>query len=192
MSAIKDLFQEVGSWLAGLAGLGMAHAPVLAIGLALLALVPVLMLVGWAMRRSHRDDDVVTRHHRAEEGTGPSPDSTAGPVTLAWHRPARPARVVSLVIVGDGPQQGRRFAVSSRAMTRIGRESDNDICLEDTTVHRYHAVIRRSPEEGLVIADVSGGSGNGVTHNGRRVASAHLADRDMIVLGKITLRVEMT
>jgi hypothetical protein len=29
---------------------------------------------------------------------------------------------------------------------RIGRQDDNDLCLADKTVHRYHAVIHRAGE----------------------------------------------
>ncbi|MDX2259375.1 MAG: FHA domain-containing protein [Hyphomicrobiaceae bacterium] len=193
MSGISELLSDMASMLAAVAGISVTHAPTLAIGLAGLALVPALVAVGWLMRRKAPDDVAATRRYRPTGGTPSSSASTeAGPATMAWHRPARPARTTSLVVVGDGPQKGTRFIVSSRAMTRIGRESDNEICLEDATVHRYHAVIRRSPEEGLVLTDLSGADGNGIAHNGRRVPQAHLADGDTIVLGKITLRVETT
>jgi pSer/pThr/pTyr-binding forkhead associated (FHA) protein len=57
-------------------------------------------------------------------------------------------------------------------------------------VHRYHAVIERTPEEAFVITDVSGKEGNGVRVNGERTAKARLADGDVIELGRAKLKFE--
>ena len=63
---------------------------------------------------------------------------------------------------------GQRYVIG-RAMLRIGREADNDICRSEKTVHRYHAVIRRTTDGDVVITDLSGADGNGVLINGARV-----------------------
>ena len=73
---------------------------------------------------------------------------------------------------------------------RIGRHEDNDIRLADSSVHRYHAVIQRTAEEGFVITDVSGKEGNGVRINGARTAQAQLVDGDVIELGRAKLKFE--
>lgn len=68
-------------------------------------------------------------------------------------------------------------------LVRIGRESDNELRLNDGTVHRYHALIQRSREGGYLLLDISGSDGNGVSVNGARVASAQLNDGDRIEIG---------
>ncbi len=66
-------------------------------------------------------------------------------------------------------------------VTRIGRQSDNDIVLADPRVSRHHAVIIGSGP-GHVIIDA--GSANGVFLQGKRIqASAELADGDRIGIG---------
>jgi pSer/pThr/pTyr-binding forkhead associated (FHA) protein len=57
-------------------------------------------------------------------------------------------------------------------------------------VHRYHAVIERTPEEAFIITDVSGKDGNGMRINGERKAKGQLADGDLIELGRAKLRFE--
>ena len=81
---------------------------------------------------------------------------------------------------------GRRYALG-RSPMRIGREDDNDIQLPLATVHRYHAVLHRTPEAEYVITDLSSASGNGLLVNGRRLAEARLRDGDTVQLGEATL-----
>jgi pSer/pThr/pTyr-binding forkhead associated (FHA) protein len=75
-----------------------------------------------------------------------------------------------------------------RGIVRIGREGDNDICLTDMTVHRYHAAIHRTDDAEYVITDLSSADGNGVAVNGQPVSEARLADGDTIVLGRACLK----
>ena len=77
-----------------------------------------------------------------------------------------------------------------RRLVCIGRHQDNDIRLPDTAVHRYHAVIERTPDEAFVITDLSGKDGNGVRINGERQSRAQLADGDVIELGRTRLKFE--
>ena len=72
----------------------------------------------------------------------------------------------------DGYPGSRR--IIGRTLLRIGREEDNDIRFAVKTVHRYHAVIRRTTDGVVMITDVSGKDGNGVLVNGARVAEARL------------------
>jgi pSer/pThr/pTyr-binding forkhead associated (FHA) protein len=82
---------------------------------------------------------------------------------------------------------GQRHVIG-RAMLRIGREADNDICLSEKTVHRYHAVIRRTTDGEVVVTDLSGAEGNGVLINGARVGEGRLTKGDLIGIGEVKLR----
>ena len=82
---------------------------------------------------------------------------------------------------------GQRHAIG-RSMLRIGREADNDISLMEKTVHRYHAVIRRTTDGEVVITDLSGAEGNGVLINGTRVGEGRLKPGDIIGIGEVRLK----
>ena len=71
---------------------------------------------------------------------------------------------------------------------RIGRHQENDIRLEDKTVHRYHALLHRSPDGDFLIRDLSGETGNGVYVNGARIEQAALRPGDLVELGAVRLR----
>jgi FHA domain len=73
-------------------------------------------------------------------------------------------------------------------MIRIGRHEENDIQLLSPTVHRYHAIVHRTPERSYIITDLSGPAGNGVFVNSERVDHAGLAAGDLIELGDVRLR----
>jgi pSer/pThr/pTyr-binding forkhead associated (FHA) protein len=81
----------------------------------------------------------------------------------------------------------RRYSLG-RTLLRIGRETDNDVCLEDITVHRYHAAIHRTEDAEFVVTDLSSSGGNGVVVNGRAVAEARLGNGDMIELGNAQIK----
>jgi pSer/pThr/pTyr-binding forkhead associated (FHA) protein len=74
-----------------------------------------------------------------------------------------------------------------RELLSIGRGEDNDLILDTPTVHRYHAIIQRTPEALFLIKDLGGPGGNGVFVNGERVIEAHLLDADRISLGAARL-----
>jgi PAS domain-containing protein len=90
----------------------------------------------------------------------------------------------------DG-QSGDTIPVDGKVI-RIGRHEENDICLNDTSVHRYHAIIERTNDEVFVITDLSGEKGNGIRVNGERLAQVQLTDGDVIDLGRARLRFECT
>jgi pSer/pThr/pTyr-binding forkhead associated (FHA) protein len=78
------------------------------------------------------------------------------------------------------------------ALVRIGRHDDNDIRLDQSTVHRHHALIHRTPTADFIITDVSGQAGNGVVVNGQRLAETRLKSGDTIYLGEAALIFEST
>src|SRR4051812_37373264 len=89
----------------------------------------------------------------------------------------------SLVIRAGGGRAGEHFPVVGEA-TSIGRSAGADILLDDVTVSRDHAVVRRRPD-GLYIEDA--GSLNGTYVNRHRVESHRLADGDELQIGKFKL-----
>jgi len=82
---------------------------------------------------------------------------------------------MGMLVVRRGPNAGSRFVLDGE-VTALGRHPDSDIFLDDITVSRRHAAVRRTAD-GYVVADV--GSLNGTYVDHKRVDTAplhHLAD----------------
>jgi hypothetical protein len=88
-----------------------------------------------------------------------------------------------VLIVKRGPNAGSKFFLDSDS-TVIGRHPESDIFLDDVTVSRKHAEIRRD-ENGFALHDV--GSLNGTYVNRERVEDASLSSGDEIQVGKFKL-----
>lgn len=89
--------------------------------------------------------------------------------------------VGSLVLVG-----GRRVQLGERTIT-LGRLEDCDIVLEDPTVSRHHAQVRRA-QDGFELVDL--GSRNGTRVNGHGIMRQRLADGDAILVGAVAMTYE--
>jgi hypothetical protein len=89
----------------------------------------------------------------------------------------------ALVVRSGGGRAGEHF-VPQDDKTTIGRSPDCDIFLDDVTVSRQHAVLRRNGDA-FVIEDQ--GSLNGTFVNRKRIESAELADGDEVQVGKYRL-----
>ncbi len=153
--AVAEAVRErVLAWLAG----AEAHAPALLLGLALLLAVPPLALAGLAARRllAREREDEAAAERTVRTGV------------------ARPGHAWLEV------EDGHRVAIDGE-IVRIGREDDNELCIEGGAVHRYHAVVQRTPDQGFVITDVS--SGNGVRVNGEWRQRRRLRDGDRLEIG---------
>src|SRR5919199_1289257 len=87
-----------------------------------------------------------------------------------------------VLIVKRGPNAGSKFFMDEDR-TQIGRHPDSDIFLDDITVSRRHAEIRRDGRFSL--HDV--GSLNGTYVNRERVEDADLRSGDEIQIGKFKL-----
>jgi pSer/pThr/pTyr-binding forkhead associated (FHA) protein len=110
-----------------------------------------------------------------QDAIGPDDDII---VTLADLAPGTGA-----LIVRSHPQEGERFVIGE--MTRLGRHPDSEISLDDITVSRRHAEIRRSGES-FVLTDV--GSLNGTYVNHERIDEAVvLGSGDEVQVGKFRL-----
>lgn len=167
-----------------------ARAPALVLGLAALMAVPPLALLGlWVSRREAQSvavSEAQTQVRRVPRSAKAEPRDGV----RTGHIPLRPLEAWVEVVDSDAAASGSREQRYSLARTllRIGRETDNDICLQDITVHRYHAAIHRTEDAEFVITDLSSKAGNGVVVNGRAVAEARLASGDVIELGNARLK----
>ncbi len=88
-----------------------------------------------------------------------------------------------VLIVKRGPNAGSKFFLDTD-VTEIGRHPDSDIFLDDITVSRKHAQIRRATG-GFSLHDV--GSLNGTYVNKDRVEEVDLRSGDEVQIGKLKL-----
>jgi pSer/pThr/pTyr-binding forkhead associated (FHA) protein len=88
-----------------------------------------------------------------------------------------------VLVVKRGPNAGSKFFLDAD-VTRVGRHPDSDIFLDDITVSRRHAEIRREGTD-FGLNDV--GSLNGTYVNRERVEDAELRSGDEIQIGKFKL-----
>ncbi len=93
----------------------------------------------------------------------------------------------ALLVVERGPTAGSRYLVDADRTT-LGRQPESDIFLDDVTVSRRHAEIRR---DGARFSIHDQGSLNGTYVNLQRVEDTELADQDEIQIGKFKLAVYM-
>lgn len=152
------------STLLVLASEGYRQNPAVMLGLLALIVLPMLTPIGLLLRT----------HERALPA--PLQDTTQ------YEPPAR----VGWVEVED--VAGSRRPIG-RGMLRIGRQDDNELCIKDATVHRYHAVIYHSPEGEAMVADLGGDQGNGIRINGEAVVQSRLKPGDSVQVGKVRLRI---
>lgn len=90
---------------------------------------------------------------------------------------------VGMLVVTRGPNSGSRFALDEPLVT-AGRHPDSAIFLDDITVSRRHAEVRKVAD-GYRVADV--GSLNGTYLNRHRVEEAELHDGDELQIGTFKL-----
>jgi hypothetical protein len=140
---------------------GYDREPAIMIGLGALVVVPMLACFGLLLRRQPPE-------------SRPAADHQGWPHD-AW-------------IEVEGRAGSRRPI--GRGMLRIGRQDDNELCVDHEKVHRYHAVIHRTPEAEFIITDLSGPDGHGVLVNGQRVVQASLNNGDRIEVGEARITFE--
>jgi hypothetical protein len=162
---------------------GYERAPALLIALCAFVVLPMVALVSLLIQRTtgrrRRWAAIRAAELRAADAEPVGELPAAGEMPL-WSGEAW------LTVDGPGP---RTLPLDSR-LIRIGRDQDNDVHLPDASVHRYHAVIERTPEAAFVIVDISGENGNGVLINVAPQSRARLCDGDVIKLGRTCLRFE--
>lgn len=90
-------------------------------------------------------------------------------------------------IIISGPDGKRGVLELTKPLVSIGRGSANDLVLQDSSVSRFHAVIKVQNGK-AVIADRD--STNGIIVSGQRVDEWQLRDNDVAKLGSYELRYE--
>jgi len=114
-----------------------------------------------------------------------------GAAVLTWQRRRRGGRSLP---AGDGTifgylvfrdQTDRARYALTQPKVRIGRQRDNELVLDDTSVSRHHAEIRRGRDGKLTLVDLD--SLNGVFVNERQVKNAVLAEGDAVEIGDVRL-----
>jgi hypothetical protein len=157
------------------------RVPALVLGLVALLAVPPLAILGLMLRARDRASGEQTQIQPRKRGATAAPRNAR--TVLTEGGPSWPSEAWIEI---EGAGQARHGV--GRSVVRIGREGDNDICLADKTVHRYHAAVHRTDDAEFVITDLSSAGGNGIKVNGRAVAEARLADGDTIDLGLARLK----
>ncbi|MGH2663729.1 MAG: FHA domain-containing protein [Actinomycetota bacterium] len=89
----------------------------------------------------------------------------------------------ALLVVKRGPNAGSQFLIE-KDVTTAGRHPESDIFLDDITVSRRHAEMRRKDGK-FFVHDM--GSLNGTYVNRERVDNTQLANGDEIQIGKFKL-----
>lgn len=91
---------------------------------------------------------------------------------------------VGQLVVTRGPTAGSRYALGA-AVTTIGRHPDSGIFLDDVTVSRRHAEVRRGGDGQYVVVD--DGSLNGTYLDGERIEEAVMREGAQLQVGKYRL-----
>jgi pSer/pThr/pTyr-binding forkhead associated (FHA) protein len=112
------------------------------------------------------------------------PRPTPVPGTVSADAPLMPP--MRLVAEG-GPYDGRVYEVAASELA-VGRAVDNDIVLDDPSLSRKHAHLRRVSADELEVEDL--GSSNGTFVNSRKVGRGAVRPGDVIRFGELSFRVE--
>ena len=122
----------------------------------------------------------ITSIVHAGDGTGTGTGSGAMQRYGSGERTDRPSGTAMLIVM-RGPGEGSEFELGNQAIVTIGRAQESDVFLDDVTVSRRHAEIRRGAE-GWSVRDA--GSLNGTYVNRQRVDDRQLQPGDEIQIGK--------
>ena len=90
---------------------------------------------------------------------------------------------LGMLVVRRGPNAGSTFVLEGDETT-LGRHPDSDVFLDDVTVSRRHATVRRV-DGGYAVDDA--GSLNGTYVDHERVETASLRDMQEVQVGRFVL-----
>jgi hypothetical protein len=111
-------------------------------------------------------------------------------VPIAGAAPPMPdIQVIARVTLPHGTREIPLIFKPGGRRLNVGRASDNDLTLNDTSVSKIHAALLMSGEGTLLVADT--GSTNGTYVNGRRIAygeSRLIEDGDVVGFGDVEVR----
>jgi len=111
--------------------------------------------------------------HEIREVTRAPVDDPHVPTRLNYHW--HPMRIIAIV----GPLKDREFLIGEIEF-RIGRQEDNDACLQDDLVSRHHCGIQLRDGQ-TVVRDF--GSKNGTFVNGEAISERALKHGDVLKVG---------
>ena len=111
-------------------------------------------------------------------------------VPIPGKAPSMPdIQVIARITLPSGTREIPLIFKPGGRRLNVGRASDNDLTLNDTSVSKIHAALLMSAEGTLLVADT--GSTNGTFINGRRIAygeSRLLEDGDVVGFGDVEVR----
>lgn len=87
------------------------------------------------------------------------------------------------LIVASGPRRGLHWSLTE-GPTKVGRDPDDGIFLDDVTVSRHHAEFEARGDV-LVVRDL--GSTNGTYVNGSRAEETEIHSGDEVIIGRFHL-----
>src|SRR5258707_738577 len=91
-------------------------------------------------------------------------------------------------LIISSPDGKKGILELSKPVTTVGRGNANDLVLNDSSVSRFHAVIKLN-DDSVLIADR--GSTNGVLINGKKITRENgLQGGDIVQVGRYELRLE--
>ena len=128
---------------------------------------------------------IVTSDELLNSAAVAAPEGPTQPLDLTAHMEKLPSGRATLHI-RKGAEAGAEFALDGDVV-RCGRDSANQIVLDDNTVSRKHVEFHRNTG-GLGYTMLDMGSLNGTYVNGERVKSAGLNDGDEVQVGKFMLQ----
>jgi hypothetical protein len=100
----------------------------------------------------------------------------------------KPPSVMAWLAVKGGPRTGKLYRLSPD-VTAIGRDSHNDIIIDDTAASRQHAKVKLEKgdedAEQFYVYDLA--TSNGTILNGKQIAKEALYDGDEIEIGRTAL-----
>ncbi len=115
-------------------------------------------------------------------GLPPAPDGKRKPG--AYSAPAAPAYPEITLAVRLGERTVFHFPMRSECIG-VGRGLDNELQLDNLSVSRRHAVIRRMEDGSLLVVDQ--GSHNGLLYQGRSLGEVRLRPGEEVGIGKYVL-----
>ena len=129
-------------------------------------------------------EEPVTEHGLAVEPVGPEPGVEVAEVAMEpelTRRLAVEPQPLAWLVMTKGPQAGREFRLNPDETT-IGRTGENDIILDDLTVSRYHAKVRRE-EKDFYLYDMA--ATNPTLVNGQVITRHLLQEGDKVEIGEM-------
>ncbi|GGM08589.1 bifunctional nuclease domain-containing protein [Dactylosporangium sucinum] len=145
--------------------------------------VPAAPLEAIALAR-HLRVPIVTSEELLSSAAVAAPEGPTQALDLTAHMEKLPSGRATLLI-RKGAEAGAEFALDGEVVL-CGRDSANQIVLDDNTVSRKHVEFHRNAG-GVGYSTLDMGSLNGTYVNGERVKSATLNDGDEVQVGKFTL-----